>query len=190
MPDYSKGVIYKLCCKDPNIKDIYIGSTCNFTKRKWEHKHICNNKNNKSYYTYKYQFIRDNGGWENWDMSMVKEFSCENKRQLNAEERKQFEELGATLNKNVPNRQQTEYRKDNKQKINEKGRKYYTEKKEEIKEYNKAWVKNNSEKIKKYKENKIKICCKLCRIELYKNQFNEHKRKSKSHNFLLKQSLK
>ena len=27
--DYSKSVIYKLCCKDPTITDIYIGSTTN-----------------------------------------------------------------------------------------------------------------------------------------------------------------
>ncbi len=25
--DYSKGLIYKLCCKDPTITDVYIGST-------------------------------------------------------------------------------------------------------------------------------------------------------------------
>ncbi len=32
MPDYSKGVIYKIYCKDPNIDKVYIGSTTDFNK--------------------------------------------------------------------------------------------------------------------------------------------------------------
>ena len=36
--DYSKMVIYKILSKDNNIKYIYIGSTTDFTKRKWFHK--------------------------------------------------------------------------------------------------------------------------------------------------------
>ena len=34
MPDYSKCFIYKLCCRDASIEEIYIGSTCNLTRRK------------------------------------------------------------------------------------------------------------------------------------------------------------
>jgi len=36
--DYSKMIIYKISSKDNNIKYIYIGSTTDFTKRKWFHK--------------------------------------------------------------------------------------------------------------------------------------------------------
>jgi hypothetical protein len=32
--DYSKTVIYKIVCNDLDVKDIYIGSTTEFTKRK------------------------------------------------------------------------------------------------------------------------------------------------------------
>ena len=32
--DYSKTIIYKIVCKDINIKDCYVGSTTNFTNRK------------------------------------------------------------------------------------------------------------------------------------------------------------
>jgi hypothetical protein len=38
MPKYEKAVVYKLCCDDPEITDIYVGSTCNFKVRKWNHK--------------------------------------------------------------------------------------------------------------------------------------------------------
>ena len=40
MPDYSKCCVYKLCCKDPEIEQFYIGSTTNATKRKCDHKKI------------------------------------------------------------------------------------------------------------------------------------------------------
>jgi hypothetical protein len=32
--DYSKTIIYKLCCLDTDVKDIYIGHTTHFTSRK------------------------------------------------------------------------------------------------------------------------------------------------------------
>jgi hypothetical protein len=66
--DYSKGFIYKLCCLDVNVKDIYIGSSTNFKERRKGHKKRCNNEKQKSYNIYVYKFIRDNGGWDNWTM--------------------------------------------------------------------------------------------------------------------------
>jgi len=59
MPDYSKCIIYKLCCKDLNIKEIYVGSTCNFTKRKWGHKTRFYSENNYK----EYQIMKENGGF-------------------------------------------------------------------------------------------------------------------------------
>ena len=38
MPNFDNACIYKIQCKDPSVKDIYIGSTCRFNKRKIEHK--------------------------------------------------------------------------------------------------------------------------------------------------------
>ena len=71
MPDYNKCCVYKLCCKDPEIEQFYIGSTTNPTKRKCDHKKCCTNANDKEYNTYKYQFIRDHGGWLNWDLVVI-----------------------------------------------------------------------------------------------------------------------
>ena len=39
--DYSKTIIYKIVCNDLNVKDIYVGSTTDFTKRKNKHKSCC-----------------------------------------------------------------------------------------------------------------------------------------------------
>ena len=76
MPDYSKCCVYKLCCKDQEIEQFYIGSTTNPTQRKCDHKKCCTKVNDKEYNTYKYQFIRDHGGRNNWDLIVIEEFSC------------------------------------------------------------------------------------------------------------------
>ena len=98
MTDYSKTLIYKIVCKDPEIKSFYIGSTTNFTKRKHTHKYYCNNENNKIYNLKIYQAIRANGGFENWSMILVEDYPCENKRE--AEKREQYwkDELKPDLN--------------------------------------------------------------------------------------------
>ena len=60
--DYTKTIIYKICCKDPLVKDIYVGSTTNFIKRKNNHKTRCFNNNSKDYNMYVYEFIRNSVG--------------------------------------------------------------------------------------------------------------------------------
>ena len=82
MPDYSKSIIYKLCCKDPSITDIYIGSTTNFIERKCSHKNCCINKNSKKYNMNVYKFIREHGDWDNWDMVQIEIYGVEKKRDL------------------------------------------------------------------------------------------------------------
>ena len=66
--DYSKSLIYKIVCKDTNIKNVYIGSTRSFKHRKSQHKHCCNNETDKQYNKNLYKFIRHNGGWYYWSM--------------------------------------------------------------------------------------------------------------------------
>ena len=38
--------IYQIKCKDPNVKDFYIGSTRHWQQRKIAHKHACINNFN------------------------------------------------------------------------------------------------------------------------------------------------
>ena len=96
--DYSKTIIYKIVCKDLNVTDLYVGSTSNFIKRKYTHKFSCTSENNKKYNFKVYQIIRENGGWDNWDMIEIEKFSCINKREAEAEEDKVMRELKATMN--------------------------------------------------------------------------------------------
>ncbi len=99
MPDYSKTVIYHIRCLDKSINESYVGSTVNSTSRKSGHHNACINKNNKSYNFRLYKFIRDNGGWENWEMIILEEYpECVSRIQKHIRERQVAERVNATLN--------------------------------------------------------------------------------------------
>ena len=95
--DYSKIVIYKIQHKELD-ELLYVGSTTHFRNRKVNHKGRCYNPNEKSYNTKLYSTIRDNGGWDAFNMVVIKEFPCENKRQAEAEEDKCIREMKSSLN--------------------------------------------------------------------------------------------
>jgi group I intron endonuclease len=160
--DYSKSIIYKICCNDVSITDVYVGSTTNLTKRKNKHKSCCNNSNDKSYDTYKYQFIRENEGWDNWSVIVVEEFNCESKFQLETRERYWLEQLKATLNKCIPTRTTQENNKD-----------YYANNKDKINERKKEHYENNKDKMKE------KVKCEVCDCEVRKGDFTKHKKTQK-----------
>ena len=132
--DYSRTVIYKIQHID-NDTLLYIGSTTDFTKRKCAHKNTCNNEKSKKYNGKVYKMIRDNGGWEEFEMIQIEEFPCENKRQAEMEEDKIMREMKATLNSRSPYVTQEEqkekrraYKEANKKDIKEsKGTKYMCE---------------------------------------------------------------
>jgi len=171
--DFSKGLIYKLCSNDTDIKDIYVGSTTSFKHRKYNHKSICYNEKNKNYNSYVYKFIRENGGWEAWNMILVESYPCKTRLELEKREREIIEQLKSTLNKNIPTRTKKEYCYDNKE-----HRKEYNEKnKEKLKEQRKEYLIKNKEKIAEY--NKQTITCE-CGAITRKSHLERHK-KSKKH---------
>jgi len=161
--DYSKTIMYKLCCNDLNIIDCYIGHTTDFTKRKSTHKSNCNNEKYKYYNLKVYQFIRDNGGWDNWTMVMIEEYNCSSLLEATKRERELYEELKATLNINFPSRNNKEYYQDNKDYYNnyrnnnynkmlEYNKNYYQDNQDLIIEKSKIYYENNKVKVKEYKK--------------------------------------
>jgi len=150
--DYSHTFIYKLCCKDPTITDIYIGHTTNVVKRKQRHKYCCNNSSCKDYTNYVYQFIRNTGGWCNWDMVVLVELNCNDKYETERNESKYIEELQTTLNKQIPTRTDKEYYEQNKDKIIEQQKEYYEQNKDKIAEYREKNKDKIAEYNKEYKE--------------------------------------
>ena len=199
--DYSKTIIYKICCNDLNVKEIYVGSTCNFIKRKSKHKDSCNNIKSKQYNYKLYQFIRDNQGWENFSMIEIEKYSCNDNNEARSRERYWYENLNATLNIIKPIRtieEKTEYDKEYRQtekykeyeqseqrkeyqkeyqkteKCKEYKKSYYDEHKEYYKEYRKDY--EQSEKRKNYKQQiKEKVTC-LCGAIISINSKSRHDR--------------
>ena len=132
MPIYQNSIIYKLCHQnDLNNENIYIGSTTNFRTRKNRHKLRTTNKDTDGYNVFVYQFIRDNGGWDEWQMIPIEVFPCNGKEELEIRERYHIELLKSKLNKIIPTRTQKEYKKENKQKIKHINKEYYQQTKEE-----------------------------------------------------------
>ena len=182
---YAKGMIYKLCCKDANITEIYIGSTVNKHRRKAHHKSVCNNPNHMSYNIRLYQFIRDNGGFDNWDLIILEEYPTENKNELTWKEREWVELLKPVLNSIRPivtlneiNERDRKYRENNKEKRYEYQKIYYENNREQISESRKIYYEEKSEQIREnqkiyYENNKEKLC------EYQKKYYEENSEKVK-----------
>jgi hypothetical protein len=190
--DYSKTIIYKLCCRDINITEIYVGHTTDMRKRKNNHKSRCNNEKDKRHNLNVYQFIRDNGGWDNFDMIEIERYNAIDGNDAKKRERYWIEELKATLNIVIPTRTDKEWQKDNKEILAEKRNQYYNSNKENILEEAKINYKHNKEiiinNVKEYYEknkkiitekNKEKITCE-CGCLIRKNDLTRHK-KTKKH---------
>lgn len=101
MPDYSKTVIYILRCFDLGISESYVGSTVNPTSRKSHHHDCCINEKSPAYNRKLYNFIRDNGGWQNWELVILEEYpECTSKIQKHIRERQVADRMNSTLNIN------------------------------------------------------------------------------------------
>tara|TARA_R110000765_G_scaffold242740_1_gene345238 strand:+ start:43 stop:468 length:426 start_codon:yes stop_codon:yes gene_type:complete len=120
MTDYSNACIYKIVCKDTNVKEIYVGSTTNFRVRLNGHKSSCCNKKSAKYNYKSYEFIRNNGGWDNWEMVKIKDvINCLDRYSIKKAERELIDELKPSLNITTPNRTTTDWRNDNKDRVRE-----------------------------------------------------------------------
>ena len=177
--DYSNTIIYKLCCKDITITEIYIGHTTDMRKRKNKHKSVCNNETAKGYNYNVYEFIRNNGGWDNWDMIEIERYNAIDGYDATKRERYWIEELKATLNSNIPTRTQKEYDENRKESRQE----YYVKHKGKIADQSKEWYKNNKENRKeKYENNKENILEKItceCGCVICKSFLNRHMKTQK-----------
>jgi hypothetical protein len=100
--DYSNTIIYKISCKNISITDVYVGHTTNFVQRKKAHKQSCNNDKYPNHSCNLYKVIRENGGWDNWNMEIVNFFNCSDNYEARQKEHEYFTLLNATLNSIEP----------------------------------------------------------------------------------------
>jgi len=104
--DYSNTIIYKIYCNDETISDVYVGHTTNFYVRKYQHKNACNDLK----HNYKiYKTIRENGGWDNWNMVEIANYNCKNSTEARIKEQQHYEELKPSLNCCPPYAKKTQY---------------------------------------------------------------------------------
>ena len=198
--DYSKCLIYKIQHKDNNDL-LYVGHTTNFTKRKNNHKTNVNYEKGNAYNHKVYQMIRENGGWDNFNMVIIKEFPCQNLREAEAEEDKAMREMKSTMNTIRAFRSREEWCEDNKEKLQEyrhqyyqdnkeykqeQQNQYYQDNKEKLQEHHREYREKNKEKLKEqkhqyYQEHKNKVC--LC--ECGKTYTHHHKLRHEKSQFHL-----
>lgn len=167
----------------------YVGSTNNMSERMRGHKSPCYNINSKSYNIKLYEFIRENGGWNNVDICIlqkcnedvryiiedfyIKHYKCE----LNnisaiydVEKRKKYIQ---TYNK--------PYYKNNKEKILQNVKNYYENNKEKVLNYQKEYSEKNKERISE--RTKQKYNC-ICGSSLRKSDKKRHERSKKHQKYL------
>ena len=153
---YDNTIIYKICCKNTEITEEYIGHTKNIIRRRWEHKSHCNNEKSKQFNLKLYQCIRENGGWNNWVMIQIEAYPCKDVNEARARERYHIELLKPALNCDIPNRTTKEYREDKKEELVIKSKEYREDNAEQIAIKKKEYAEQNKEKIsikkKKYYE--------------------------------------
>ena len=111
--DYSNTHIYKLVCRDTTITDWYVGHTTDFKRRKAHHKQSCTNENGKEYYIRVYQFMRDNGGFDNFDRILIETKCFTNSLEAKREERNHIEQLNSSSNSYILARTYKEWREEN-----------------------------------------------------------------------------
>jgi hypothetical protein len=156
-------VIYKIVClSNPDL--VYVGSTANFYARRKCHIKCCNNPNNKEYNHKKYVAIRENGGWDNWNMVVVDELKHLTLIKSLMVEEEWRVKLNANLNTNKcfisdeeEVKRKKEYYQNNKDAIREHEKEYYQKNKDSISEKKKEYREKNKDILKEYYHNRKEI---------------------------------
>ncbi len=162
--------IYIIKHKDSDA--LYVGGTVNFEKRKIRHKSNCCNINDKNYDFKLYQFIRDNGGWERFDMWKIDCCDLENQKE---KEQEYIDKFKPSLN----NYRACGLDLDRKKETNMK-RKENDKKKKHI------WYENNKDRLKEYFKNEDRIKKRKEKFECpcggkYTKEHKSHHSKTKRH---------
>jgi hypothetical protein len=169
--DYSKTIIYKLVHnEDYDNANIYIGSTTDFIKRKWGHKTRYYNENSQFHNLKIYQYIRENGGWECFNMIEIEKYPCNDGNEARAREEYWKCYFNSQLNsrkafrtdeQNIIYKKEyaKEYVEQHKDKIKEQQQLKYENNKEYILNKVKTYYENNKDKINENRKDKIMCEC-------------------------------
>jgi hypothetical protein len=165
-------IMYKIQPKNNDLFFSYIGHTADFSKRCETHKRNTTNiKDRKHYHLKVYQTIRDNGGWDEWEIIELEKYICNDKMKARMREQELMFTHNTNLNtckafitederkkkkQEITNKykaehvelikeQQQQYKQDHKDVIKEQMYKYRQEHKAEIYEKKKQYMEANKE---------------------------------------------
>lgn len=160
--------MYKILPKNAALDYCYIGHTNNFAFRKQQHRAPCIDTSHSKAHIKIYETIRNNGGWDEWEMIELEKFNNKTKLEARIREQDLIKEHNANLNmlsayitedeRQANKKAITEkFRAENKEYLAEQTKKYKEEHKEVIAEQMKKYREENKEKIyqktKEYREN-------------------------------------
>ena len=112
-PMYENTIVYKIKCKDPLVPDFYLGyATCPLVQVAKMFGTRC--KHDMTWPVC--EFVRQNGGFENWVFERLPIKSCTTALEARTELRKHFNANPPSLNKQLPTRTNKEYAKGDKNK--------------------------------------------------------------------------
>ncbi len=165
---YHKSYIYMINCKDPDVTGSYIGSTMNYKKRQANHKSACHREGNIHYDQKIYIYIRENGGWDNFQMVKLENVCCENFKELCVREGFWIKLMNPSLNTRIAGRTKAEYRCDNRNRMNTNQRKkYHTDK---GREHKRLYYLSR----KTYLQSKVECC--YCKEMIQRTGLTKHQR--------------
>jgi hypothetical protein len=144
-------IIYQIRPLDRTLGFTYIGSTICFEKRKSNHKEYCRNEKRKSHNTPLYKFIRENGGWDAFEMVPLEEYKCDTKLQARIREQDTLDKVENKLNS------VRAYTDDATTK--EQQHQHYLENRDVVLEKRKDYRNKNKTAINEQKKEKVECCC-------------------------------
>jgi hypothetical protein len=150
--------IYEIRPVNKELVYSYIGSTKNFRNRKHQHKRDCNNFNSTNHNIKLYQFIRDNGGFEMFEMIPLEEYECDTRIQSYIREQYFINQIDNKLNMIkafISTEERKEYKKNNNIK---NGKQYRKRTVEHKREYDIKYREDNQLKLQQKNKEK-KLCC-------------------------------
>lgn len=143
--DFSNCYIYNIVDKDKIVH--YVGSTSNMNSRRSKHKYNCKNENSKHYHLDIYKYIRDNGGWDNFECVPIRKIvNISNITELRIAERLEMEKftglknmMGSYMSEEEHRENTRNWQKQHPEKNAEYRKKYRQKHPEKVREQIKKW---------------------------------------------------
>ncbi len=184
--DFTKSVIYHIRHTE-NKEVVYVGSTTKFSQRKAKHKYRCNDKEGREFKYPIYCHIRDNGGYDCFEVIPIKLLKLENKTELLIAEQEEIDKHHALVNRKkaymtIEERKESDkkWREEHKTERSQYNKLYYQEHKEERNQNGKQYYQENKEK----KRQPVK--CPICNSNISIQHLKRHQRTKKCQEHLNK----